>query len=97
MAAVIGYNGLGLVEWDLWDWIRPVADCPVHCLDRPVGELAGAGDIAGAIQLHAFGAEPNNVAVLAEDFDWTLQEVDGEFVGCALGVAHGVLFQGLAH
>ena len=49
MAAIIGYNGLGLVEWDLWDWIRPVAHGPVYRLDWPLGEFAGAGDIAGAI------------------------------------------------
>ena len=66
-------------------------------LDWPFGEFAGSLHVPGAIQLHAFGAEANDVAVFTEDFDRVFEEVNMKGVRGILGLPHSVLFQGLTY
>src|SRR5699024_811546 len=66
--AVVGDNGLLVIERHAFDVLWVVANRAVDRLDWPIGELTGAGDIAVAVELRALGADGNNLAIFAQDF-----------------------------
>src|SRR5699024_3538293 len=59
VAAVVGDNGLLVIERHALDVLWVVANRAVDRLDWPIGELTGAGDIAVAVELRALGADGN--------------------------------------
>ena len=79
-AAVVGDGGGVVVERDAGEVVRAVADRAVDRLDGPVLEFAGAADVAGAVELGDLGAQAHDLAVLAEDLDGVLAEVDVDAV-----------------
>ncbi len=96
-AAVVGDDRGVDVEGHALDGLGAVAHGAVHRLDIPGGELAGAADVAGAVELGALGLEAHDAAVLAEDLHRGLEEVQVELVLRALRLTDGVTLQGLAH
>ena len=96
MAAVVRDNGLLLIERHAVDVLWVVTNCTVNSLYWPVGELAGAGDIAVAVELGAFGANAHDLAVFADNLGRRFEEVDVNLVRCIAWLAHGVAFQCLA-
>src|SRR5699024_9415714 len=90
VAAVVGDNGLLVIERHALDVLWVVANRAVDRLDWPIGELTGAGDIAVAVELRALGADGNDLAVFAQDFRRGLEEVDVELVRGIARLAHGV-------
>ena len=80
-----------VVERDLRQVVREVANGPVDRTQFPVGEVAGALDVAGAVELGPFGAQTDDLAVVAQDFHGRLEEVQEQLVRAALGVADRVL------
>ncbi len=94
-AALVG-DGAGVdVPRQLGQFVGEVAHGAVDGLHVPVGEGAGALDVAGAVELGALGAQAHDLAVLAEDFGGRLEEVQEQFVRAVAGVADRPVLQGL--
>ncbi len=93
-ARPVGDGAGGRVEGQLGQLVGVVADRPVDGLDVPVGDVAGAADVAGAVQLGALGAQPDHAAVLADDLLRGLEEVQEELVRAVADVADGPVLQG---
>ena len=91
-SCLIGDDAGLRVERDVGQVVRQVADGAVDRGDVPVGVLAGRLDVAGAVELGALGAQADDLAVLAEDLDRALEEVQEELVDRAfLGLTHRVV------
>ena len=76
VAAVVVDDVAVIVERHGLDRVRTVANGEVDGLDRPLGELSGAGDRAVAVEGGALGLDAGHLAVLAEDFHGLLEEVN---------------------
>src|SRR5699024_8770535 len=96
VAAVVRDDGLLLIERHAVDVLWVVTNRTVNSLYWPVGELAGAGDVAVAVELGAFGANAHDLAVFADNLGRRFEEVDVNLVRCIAWLAHGVAFQCLA-
>src|SRR5690606_37129546 len=62
-AALIADGAALAIEGHALDLRAPVPDCAVDSLDRVVDELTSAGDIAGAVELHALHPHARHLAV----------------------------------
>src|SRR5699024_11700042 len=95
VAAVVGDNGLLVIERHALDVLWVVANRAVDRLDWPIGELTGAGDIAVAVELRALGADGKDLAVFAQDSRRGLEEGEVGLCGGIARPAHGVASRGL--
>src|SRR5699024_6407837 len=71
----VGDDTATVVERHVRELGPEVADRPVDGLDGPVVELARALDGAVALERGALGAQPDDLAVLAEDLRGRVEEV----------------------
>ena len=97
VSAIVGDNCAFSIEGNAPNGVGAVAHSAVDGLDRPIRVLSGAAHAPVSVEFGAFGSYSHHMAVFAEDFHGGFEEVDVELVGCAFGVADGVLFEHVAH